>query len=211
MADHTHPTTIEEIRQSFRHIRKAARMILVSQRVMCVVSIVLAVLLFLTVVDFAIRLPFGIRLLQLLAGVVVLSVVVVRWILPATRFHPRLTTLALRMERLEPPMRGLLTSGLELSQQKSDVPVTRSLSRLPCAPLARGRAAARAVSCETLGSVVARQSPFDDRAHTRPSSNPRRGSTREFRDRTSTRIIGIGRVCWHMDTDTAGAVGCAGR
>ncbi|MFG0257931.1 MAG: hypothetical protein ACF8GE_08535 [Phycisphaerales bacterium JB043] len=128
MSTHDNNPSIHEVKRSLRHLRSRARLVLSSQRIMSVASIVLASVLFFAVIDYAIRLPPAIRAFNLVVGVCATAYVVTRWIAPAMRFKPSLSSVALRMERLESSWRGLLTSGIELSDDPSDTPVTRSLT-----------------------------------------------------------------------------------
>ncbi|MHC4975558.1 MAG: coiled-coil domain-containing protein [Planctomycetota bacterium] len=126
-ARHNKPS-IEDVKRSLQHVRSAARFVLSAQRIMSAASVILALSLFIGVVDYAVRLPMAIRVINLVVALAALAFVLRRWILPALRFRPSLTSLALRLERIEPSWKGTLTSGIELANQPFEQPITRSLA-----------------------------------------------------------------------------------
>jgi len=85
-------------------------------------------------IDALLRFPAALRWLILLGLMGLLGLWLVRRLLPAARFRPRLTVLALRLENVDAAnpggggLRGLLTSALELERDRHDPgPLTASL------------------------------------------------------------------------------------
>jgi hypothetical protein len=82
--------------------------------------------------DYIVRLPSWFRVALLLAGLAAAAIGVRRWIVPATRFKPNLTEVALRIERSEEGraagLTGLLASGLELADQPETTEPTRGMA-----------------------------------------------------------------------------------
>ena len=109
--------TTGSARETLRRIRRTLGLALLTRGVALVAASGVAGVLFAIALDWALRLPVPLRLV-LLAGVVAAAVgVAVRWLVPALRFRPSLTEIALRLERHHGvPLTGLLASGLELEE-----------------------------------------------------------------------------------------------
>jgi len=108
-------------------LRAIARAMLVAQRLNWVLAWTLAVLLVAGAADFVLRTPAALRTVLWLIGAAVLVALFRRVILPAIRFQPRLTEVALRIES-SPPGRsagltGILASGLELGESVEPRPL----------------------------------------------------------------------------------------
>jgi len=92
----------------------------------------LAVVLSLGLLDYIVRLPASMRMVLLAGGVAAAVVGVRKWIVPATRFRPNLTEVALRVERSEEGraagLTGMLASGLELSEKTEESEQTRGMA-----------------------------------------------------------------------------------
>lgn len=107
-----------------RMVRRTAWAMLVAQRVGWVVAGMIGAIVVGGVLDYFLRAPMGLRLGGLVAAVVALAVVVWRFVLPAVRFNPSLTEIALRVERVGGTEgAGVLASGLELGTRVGDVRV----------------------------------------------------------------------------------------
>lgn len=115
-----------------RSIRASARVQLLLQRAGLILAYALAAALGAGLLDFVLRPPMGLRLVLLALGASGVGVLLWRWIVPAARFAPDLTELALRVERLEEAkqagLRGRLASGLELSRRADESTLEGSLS-----------------------------------------------------------------------------------
>lgn len=85
-------------------------------------AILLSAILIAALGDFWIRFPGGVRFVQLIFAIAALAWAVHRWLLPAIRFKPSRTQLALRIEQALPSLRGHLTSALELDANPPQVP-----------------------------------------------------------------------------------------
>lgn len=100
-------------------LRTVARGLLVAQRAGWLVAWVLALLLSAGILDYILRTPGWFRAGVWVFGIVALISVVRRMILPAARFSPPLTEIALRVESSkagrEAGLTGVLASALELS------------------------------------------------------------------------------------------------
>ena len=108
-----------------RGVRRTAWAMLVAQRIGWVVAGVIGAIVVGGVLDYFLRAPMGLRLGGLLAALAALTLVVWRFILPAVRFNPSLTEVALRIERSEagqmPGIAGVLASGLELGTHENEL------------------------------------------------------------------------------------------
>lgn len=101
-------------------IRQRTISLLITQRVGHVVAGLLGGVILLALIDFMMRWPSGTRVFQLLLIVAALVLVAWRHVWPAISFRPKLTDLALRIERHVPGVRGHLASGLELSEARDE-------------------------------------------------------------------------------------------
>lgn len=119
------------IAEWLRRIRKTARSLLVAQRTGWVVAGAIVAMIVGGFADYFLRAPMQLRLLGLLGAIGVLAWCVMKLLLPAMRFKPSLTEIALRVERSgaadETGVRGLLASALELGRAH-DSPRTHALA-----------------------------------------------------------------------------------
>lgn len=106
---------IAKVRTSLTRLAARARTILLAQRLLLGVAALLAALMFVGMVDFLFRFPIGLRLFQLAAGLAILSYAFWKFVLPAWRFRPSATAVALRLEKRHPEWEGYLASGLEFA------------------------------------------------------------------------------------------------
>ncbi len=122
----------EAIRQLDR-LASRARMLLLSRRALGLIAAAVGVAACVILLDWVFRFPAILRAIFLLAGLVVLTVASVRLLVPAWRFRPTPTDLALRIERNAPALRGRLASGVEfaMSDAGRESPLaSRSMSDL---------------------------------------------------------------------------------
>lgn len=119
------------IAEWLRLIRKTARSLLVAQRTGWIVAGAIIAVIVGGFADYFLRAPMQLRLLGLMGAIGVLAWCVVKLLLPAMRFKPSLTEIALRVERSgaagETGVRGLLASALELGRAH-DSPRTHALA-----------------------------------------------------------------------------------
>jgi hypothetical protein len=124
MADHSptiNPPTRpgdgqDPMRRRLTGLRRLAKALLLSERALRLVWVFGAVVLGLALADYWLRMPAAVRLILWAAGLGLLVAGVRSVLMPAIRFRPTLTQVALRLEGLpEPGLRGSLASGLELA------------------------------------------------------------------------------------------------
>src|SRR6187402_2223285 len=93
--------SLSSVERSLSGFRRAAAIVLLVAGLPTLVSAVLAALLALGMVDYLLRLPAWFRLGGWVAGIVAIVVAFTHWVVPALRFKPSLTELALRLEKSE--------------------------------------------------------------------------------------------------------------
>ena len=104
---------MQTVIQELQRLRRRCRTMLVVQHSSLVLAVLLLSMLALIALDFIARLPDHFRAVQLVLGLALLVFVVMRRILPAVRFRPTITQLALRVERTMPQLSGYLASSIE--------------------------------------------------------------------------------------------------
>lgn len=128
------PPEVGGIIRRLATLRARARRLLIASAAASVATPTLAVLLVAAIIDYAVRTPDWLRIGLLVMGLVALGWLIRRNVLPALRFKPDLTEVALRVERSPQGraagLEGLLTSGLELAGTAADpTPRTPALTR----------------------------------------------------------------------------------
>ena len=117
---------------SLERVRAGARRVLVLSAVCWVVAAAATWILGAAGIDYLLRMPAWMRCVLLALGLAGLAAAVLRWVVPALRFRPGLTEVALRLERTPEAaaagLSGLLASGLELAEEKPGTPVTSWMS-----------------------------------------------------------------------------------
>lgn len=135
-------------------IRARARLLLTVERAAFLLAAAMLGVLALALADYFLRSPGAMRLVVLLAGLAGLGWWAKRRVLPALRFAPSLTELALRIERSEAGtqagLHGVLASGVDLARQRTQG------ESLPLASGVIGDAARRAGTLRT-GSLLRRE------------------------------------------------------
>ncbi len=114
-------------------LRGEARAALLASGIVWLFFAAIAFLVLTGSLDFVLRMPAWMRTILLLAALGAGAAGVIRWLLPAWRFHPNLTEVALRVERTrearEAGLEGVLASGLELADSReSATPAARWMS-----------------------------------------------------------------------------------
>lgn len=121
---------------SLRALRSRARATLISQRVMLVLVLLALGGASLILLDYLLRFPSWIRWFHLVVGIGATFFLLFRLAYPALRFRPSLTSLALRLERENPRLRGLLASAVEFERGVT-APESPTAAALETAVIAR--------------------------------------------------------------------------
>jgi len=123
---------LERAAKRLAGVRTAARLLVLTEGLALTLTALLGLLTAEALTDAALRLPEAVRWIILILGTAAAAWLTRRWIVPALRWSPKDTWIALRYEGAAPPesgVRGLLASGLELGRAAADDPVTRALAR----------------------------------------------------------------------------------
>jgi len=112
------PETLHPFLVRLARVRLAARALLIAHRVGVLVAASVALLLLAGGIDWVLRTPDAMRTLALLVGLFAAGWFVWRRVVPAARFAPALTDVALRLERAsgDPALRGLLASAVDFAR-----------------------------------------------------------------------------------------------
>ena len=106
--------------------------------------------------DYALRLPSWLRVGFWIVGLATLIMVIRKWWIPAWRFRPSLTDVALRLEQTEDAKKaglgGVLASGIELAARAHEEGVTGTLSEEVALDAARRLPAGRRIEVPTAFS-----------------------------------------------------------
>ena len=120
----TQPAAGQQSERALVDLRTRLRRVAIGEVLVAGLGLVLVAILAEGLADFVLRLPAWLRALILIAGIVALFVGIRRRLLPALRLRPKLSTLALRVERSqlgrERKLPGVLASGVELSHQEAE-------------------------------------------------------------------------------------------
>lgn len=110
-----------QIQSWLNGLRSRARLLLIVQTGAWVAGAAIGALMLGGVLDYALRAPVWLRTLGLLGAWITLALAIRRWVVPAIRFKPSLTEMALRVERGDSAkasgLRDGLASALDLSNQ----------------------------------------------------------------------------------------------
>ncbi len=115
-------TETSDLRRLLRRTRAGVRRTLLMTALLGIVAIVIAAAAALGLIDYALRLPAWIRWTHLTIGLGALASLVVRRVVPAWRFRPDLSTVALQIESRRPETRDRLASAVELERAATDLP-----------------------------------------------------------------------------------------
>lgn len=126
-----HIERLNQARRALLAVGRRIRLIEISRLLTIGSTIFLAALIAAALGDFLIRFPGPVRFVQLVAWLAVGAWAARRWLLPAMRFQPTVTQLALRVEEQHPELRGSLASALELAEQPpADAPGRQLFDKL---------------------------------------------------------------------------------
>jgi len=121
------------VREALARVRDRARSLLLIRRAGPILGALLAGAAVLGVFDYLVRLPAGLRIILWLGALGAIAWAVRRWIVPALRFRPSLTEIALRVERTQEArdsgLSGLLASGLDLAEREHPNALEAGLSQ----------------------------------------------------------------------------------
>jgi len=117
---------------SLRRLRAAARRLLLTRTIAIAIAALLLLFTAVGMLDFLLRFPAWMRTAHLVLGAALLVFIVWRYIRPAWVFRPSLTSIAMRIERLNPELRDLLASGVEFdrAQNTHTTPMESALSHI---------------------------------------------------------------------------------
>ncbi len=107
--------------EALRGLRRTLRTLLISRAAFLIIAGVLGALIVGGVLDFVLRPPAGVRWIGLLVAIAGLVWFTRRELVPAMRFHPSLTTLALRAAG-EPSESRRAASGVDLARERPPTP-----------------------------------------------------------------------------------------
>ncbi len=113
------PGAIKAVEEALRRFGARARLALLTQRSARLLAVAIAIVVVLTVADYFLRLPAGLRWVHLIVGLGVIGWAIWKFIAPAWRLRPTLATLALRVEKTHPELAGVLASGVEFDLDAS--------------------------------------------------------------------------------------------
>ncbi|GAB4550174.1 MAG: hypothetical protein Tsb0013_11810 [Phycisphaerales bacterium] len=103
------------LRDALATLRGRARTLLVVRRLGLVLGALVGAMLIGALIDAWLRFPSEVRVVAWLGALVLTLWALARWVLPAVRFCPSLTDVALRVEEARPETRGRLASALDLA------------------------------------------------------------------------------------------------
>jgi hypothetical protein len=123
---------IAHVTRAISSLRRTAWLQLIVQRVGVGLAVLFAAALVVGLLDFVLRMPMALRAIFWLGGVALAAWFIAVRLLPAWRFQPTLTDVALRLESTpaakEAGLRGVLASGIELGVSSQASPGLASLS-----------------------------------------------------------------------------------
>lgn len=111
------PPDLDRARRALARLRARARFLLVAGAAMRLLAVAIAAVCILALADYVLRLPRGMRVALWVGGLGLAAYAARLWVLPALRFRPRLTDIALRLEQSNiagaQDLRDALASGLD--------------------------------------------------------------------------------------------------
>lgn len=124
---HVGDAPLGDVLRELDRLGRRARLLLLSRRAVGLVAAAVGVCACAIALDWLFRFPAWFRAIGLLVGLVAFASSAARLLLPAWRFRPTPTDLALRVERTAPALRGRLASGVEfaLSDAGRESPLAR--------------------------------------------------------------------------------------
>ncbi|MBL9150639.1 MAG: hypothetical protein JNM94_18280 [Phycisphaerae bacterium] len=115
MSATTTNSLLENAIRDLERLASRARLLIVSRRVIGLAAAAIGAGAVTIALDWIFRFPAPFRAIVLLLGLAVLAMFAWRLVVPAMRFRPTPTQLALRIERSSPSLRGRLASGIEFA------------------------------------------------------------------------------------------------
>ena len=117
---------MQHIAKQLESIRSTSRKLLIAQRLMQWSSVILLIAIVFCFLDYWLRLPSELRLIIDMIVIVAGGYWIFSRLKNALNYMPRLSTLALKAERLFPSLQGVLATGVDFSieqnkHEKSDV------------------------------------------------------------------------------------------
>ena len=125
------PADFARVTASLRRLRAAARRLLLIRTLALTIAALALLFTAAGMLDFLLRFPAWMRTVHLIVGALLLALITWRYIRPAWKFHPSLTAIALRLERINPELHDLLASGVEFDKTPNQhaTPMESALSR----------------------------------------------------------------------------------
>lgn len=127
------PVSFSPVAKALERLRAKARRRLVAQKFAGIAGFATLAVFILALADYFVRLPMPVRVGHWVIGITVLAWAFRTFVLPAARFRPSLTDVALRVEASTEGVRrgltGWLASALELSQSDQHTPNAQALSQ----------------------------------------------------------------------------------
>lgn len=111
---------MDKLIQQLRKFRASARSLLLQSQLALIVVGVIAFIIIVGLLDFALRLPDAFRFVLLIGGLALLAWALVRGVWPAIRFRPSLVEMALQVERRHSSVQGRLASAVDLAMSQAD-------------------------------------------------------------------------------------------
>jgi len=111
---------VQNVTGQLRRLRRLSQTLLLLRRGSVVVTLSIACIAVAIVIDYLLRFPAALRALILLGGLSGLGAALWLYLGPAIAFRPDLTSVALRIERSVPALRGRLASAVEFSMTGVD-------------------------------------------------------------------------------------------
>lgn len=136
-------------------LRMKVRALLVAQRASFSLAWIFVGVVVVALADYLFRFPSGMRWLAWVAGVCAIFESARRYMVPALRFRPSLTELALRLERAGHAPGGVLASGLELSYDERVAPELAHQASMAASNVMRNRMSGLYNAKRTRKSAIA--------------------------------------------------------
>ncbi|MCH8822104.1 MAG: hypothetical protein IH984_01225 [Planctomycetes bacterium] len=111
---------MQQVISQLGQLRSRSRFLLILQRATAIVAWIVGLIAAIIALDYLLRMPAGLRLVLLVAGLGTLGYSLWTYLKPAIRFWPSLTQVALRAEKVFPAVSGRLASSVEFAMAGLD-------------------------------------------------------------------------------------------